>query len=176
MRPRELTGPDKRQNRLPEPERGAELYQDRVRGSDRNKQFAASRRGGSLRLRAWSLHAAAAANWSSRCRSAPPAATRSNLFSPLPFAPTTPPLIPAVITQLSPVNKVWSPIFQVTSSNSISRLVLRSVAEKSICAVPLRLLALRSASSPINSPALSIRAFDFLVRAFAPRQSNSISL
>jgi len=33
----------------------------------------------------------------------------------------------------------------------------------------------RSASSSINSPALSILALDFRVRAFAPRRSHSIS-
>jgi len=44
------------------------------------------------------------------------------------------------------------------------------VAEKSICALALRVRAFRSASSPINSPALSMRAFDFVVRALAPAQ------
>jgi len=53
--------------------------------------------------------------------------------------------------------------------------VLRSLAEKSIWAVPIRVLSFKSTRFSINSFALSIRAFDFLVRALAPRRSHSIS-
>ena len=78
--------------------------------------------------------------------------------------------------KFNPSKSVRSPIVYAMFSSSISRLVLRSVAEKSICAVAVRVLAFRSASSPINSLALPMRAFDFRVRAFAPRLSHSISL
>jgi len=54
-------------------------------------------------------------------------------------------------------------------------LVCRSVAEKSIRALVVRVLAFKSASSPIISFAVPIRAFDFVVLAFGPRRSHSIS-
>ena len=63
-----------------------------------------------------------------------------------------------------------------TLSNSISCFVLLSVAVKSMPAVLTRLRELTSASSRIISIAVSIRAFDLVVRAFGPRRNHSISL
>ena len=60
--------------------------------------------------------------------------------------------------------------------SAIRRLVWRSVAEKSIFAEAVRVLAFRSANSPINSCAVSMRAFDLVVRALGPRRSHSISV
>ena len=73
-----------------------------------------------------------------------PRSMRSRVVLPLPFGPTTPTRIPAETMKFNPSNNVRFPISQVTSWSSIRRLVFRSVAEKSICAVALRVLAFKS--------------------------------
>jgi len=53
-------------------------------------------------------------------------------FCQLPFGPTNPTRIPAVRMKLSLSKSVRPSIWYATFSNSINRLVLRSLAEKSI--------------------------------------------
>ncbi len=96
---------------------------------------------------------------------------------PLPFGPTNPTRRPAVMMKFNPWNRRRPPISYETFCSSINRLVLRSVAEKSICAVLLRRAECSDPPDLVEAhAALSIRpALDFLVRAFAPRRSHSIS-
>ena len=61
------------------------------------------------------------------------------------------------------------------SSQASRRFVMRPVAVKSMADVPFLLRELTSASWSCRSKASLMRAFDFDVRAFAPRRSHSIS-
>ena len=98
-----------------------------------------------------------------------PRSNRSNVVLPLPFGPTSPNRIPDVTANFIPSNNVRSPI---GASNILQRDQLfwfgvPRVDEKSIfSADDVRVLEFRSASSPIISCAVSMRAFDFVVRAF----------
>ncbi len=69
-----------------------------------------------------------------------------------------------------------SPSVTLTSSISTSRLVWRSVAEKSMPALEVCVRELTSFSWPISSCALSMRALDLVVRALGPRRSHSVSI
>ena len=105
-----------------------------------------------------------------------PCSRRNSVVLPLPLGPTRPTRIPAVRMKFRFSKSGRSPMAQATFSSSIRRLVLRSVAEKSICAVAVRV---RDSGRPVRdmrSPALLMRAFDLRVRALAPRRSHSISL
>src|SRR5258708_6871853 len=68
------------------------------------------------------------------------------------------------------LNSARLPMPYETPSSVMSCLVFRFVAEKSISALDVRLRAFISASSPIISCALSMRAFALVARAFGPRQ------
>ena len=108
--------------------------------------------------------------------SSSPRSSRRNVVLPLPFGPTSPTFDPAVRTKFSPLKSLRSPISHATSLNSTSRFVLRCVASKSMPAVFTVVRESIAASCPIISLAESIRAFDFVVRAFGPRRSHSISV
>ena len=80
---------------------------------------------------------------------------------PLPFGPTSPTRMRDLMVNSRFSNNVRSPMATDTLSSSISCLVFRSVAEKSISAFAVRLRPFNSASSPIMSSGLADSRFGF---------------
>ena len=113
--------------------------------------------------------------------SSSPRSSRSSVVFPLPFGPTSPTFIPAVRTKFSPLNKPAAHARRRTSQRHVLelhqplRLALRGLKIDSRRAHRWSAQSI-AASCPIIALAVSMRAFDFVVRAFGPRRSHSISV